>query len=75
MRALPKDFSADKNTYSIGDQYMFGNALLIKPVTEYMYNTPPQISHLIPPVVFKTNDGKNGIHTIRFLYYKNININ
>lgn len=61
MRALPKDFSADKNTYSIGDQYMFGNALLIKPVTEYMYNTPPQISHLIPPVVFKTNDGKNGI--------------
>ena len=61
MRALPKDFSADKNTYSIGDQDMFGNALLIKPVTDYMYNTPPQISQLIQPVVFKTNDGKNGI--------------
>lgn len=35
MRALVMDFSQDKNVLSIGDQFMFGPALLINPVTEY----------------------------------------
>ncbi|MBN1559619.1 glycoside hydrolase family 31 protein, partial [candidate division KSB1 bacterium] len=34
MRALCMDF-ADENTLNIGDQFMFGPALLINPVTEY----------------------------------------
>ena len=35
MRALVMDFSRDKNVLNIGDQFMFGPALLINPVTEY----------------------------------------
>ena len=35
MRALVMDFGGDKNVLSIGDQFMFGPALLINPVTEY----------------------------------------
>ena len=37
MRALPFDFRADSATYDIADQYMFGPALLVNPVTEPMY--------------------------------------
>ena len=36
LRALPFDFRADPRTYDIRDQYMFGPALLINPVTRPM---------------------------------------
>ncbi len=36
MRGLIMDFPTDKNVQNIGDQYMFGNALMISPVYEYM---------------------------------------
>ncbi len=35
MRALIMDFGYDKNVLSIGNQFMFGPALLINPVTKY----------------------------------------
>jgi len=35
MRALVMDFGYDKKVFNIGNQYMFGPALLINPVTEY----------------------------------------
>ena len=35
MRALVMDFGNDKNVSGIADQFMFGPALLINPVTEY----------------------------------------
>jgi alpha-D-xyloside xylohydrolase len=35
MRALVMDFNHDKKVLGIGDQFMFGPALLINPVTEY----------------------------------------
>lgn len=35
MRALVMDFGSDRNVLNIGDQFMFGPALLINPVTEY----------------------------------------
>ena len=37
MRALPFDFRSDEKTYDIGDQYMFGPAFLVNPVTWPMY--------------------------------------
>ena len=35
MRALMMDFGTDENVLNIGDQFMFGPALLINPVTQY----------------------------------------
>lgn len=35
MRGLAMDFGKDQNVLSIGDQYMFGGALMICPVYEY----------------------------------------
>jgi alpha-D-xyloside xylohydrolase len=61
MRGLPMDFTADKKTYSIDDQFMFGPAIMVCPVTEYMYHHPPEQSVLIEPQFFRTNDGKPGI--------------
>lgn len=67
MRGLPMDFSSDHKTYNIDDQFMFGPSIMACPVTEPMYHTPPQSSVLVSPEVFKTNDGKQGLHT---KYYK-----
>jgi alpha-D-xyloside xylohydrolase len=33
LRALPFDFRSDPATYDISDQYMFGPALLVNPIT------------------------------------------
>jgi alpha-D-xyloside xylohydrolase len=35
IRALVMDFGADKRTWGIADEYMFGPALLVAPVTSY----------------------------------------
>ncbi|MGD0251214.1 MAG: TIM-barrel domain-containing protein [Verrucomicrobiota bacterium] len=35
MRALVMDFRADTNVFDIGDEYLFGPALLVNPVTAY----------------------------------------
>ncbi len=37
MRALVFDFMEDENTHNISDQFMFGPAFLVNPVTEAMY--------------------------------------
>ena len=39
MRGLQMDFGTDKNVLNIGDQYMFGNALMVCPVYEYKART------------------------------------
>ncbi len=41
MRALVMDFGYDEKVLNIGDQYMFGPALLINPVTEYKTRKRP----------------------------------
>jgi alpha-D-xyloside xylohydrolase len=35
MRALVMDFEADKRVWGIGDEYLFGPAFLVAPVTQY----------------------------------------
>jgi len=40
LRALPFDFRSDPATYDISDQFMFGPALLVNPVTKPMYYGP-----------------------------------
>lgn len=44
MRALTFDFRTDKNVYSIPDQYMFGPAFLVNPVTQQLYSGPKAIT-------------------------------
>ena len=61
MRGLPMDFSNDKKTYSIDDQYMFGPSIMVCPVTTYMYYHPPGHSVLVGPKYFETPDGKPGL--------------
>jgi len=38
MRGLPMDFPDDQNVYEIGDQYLFGPAIMVKPVTHEMFH-------------------------------------
>ena len=74
MRGLPMDFSNDKKTYSIDDQFMFGPSLMICPVTEYMYHRPPGKSVFVTGSHFKTKDGKPGLLAKYYkdIYYKNL---
>jgi alpha-D-xyloside xylohydrolase len=67
MRGLPMDFSTDRETYSVNDQYMFGPSLMVCPVTEYMIHRPPEASTLIGPEFFRTKEGKPGL---KASYYK-----
>ncbi len=62
MRGLPMDFTEDKETYSIGDQFMFGPGIMVCPVTEYMIHRPPENSILIGPEHFRTKEGKRGLN-------------
>jgi len=41
MRALIMDFAADKNTHNVGDQYLFGPALMVCPVYIYKATSRP----------------------------------
>jgi alpha-D-xyloside xylohydrolase len=40
---------------------MFGPAIMVSPVTEYMYHRPPEQTIPITPDVFRTKDGKPGL--------------
>lgn len=61
MRGLPMDFARDRRTYSIDDQFMFGPAFLVCPVTDYMLHRPPEDSILIGPEHFRTPDDRRGL--------------
>ncbi len=41
MRALVMDFPADEKAHDISDQYMFGPAFLVSPITEYKSRSRP----------------------------------
>jgi alpha-D-xyloside xylohydrolase len=66
MRGLPMDFAGDHKTYSIDDQYMFGPAIMVSPVTKYMYHRPPEDGVLVAADNFKTKDGKPGLNVTYF---------
>jgi alpha-D-xyloside xylohydrolase len=61
MRGLPMDFPSDSRTFNIGDQFMFGPAIMVCPVSQYMYYRPPEPSILISSEYFQTPDGKPGL--------------
>jgi alpha-D-xyloside xylohydrolase len=61
LRGLPMDFPADRATYSVADQFLFGPALMVSPVTEYQLHRPPEPSVPVAPAHFRTPDGKPGL--------------
>lgn len=67
MRGLPMDFNSDEQTFDTDDQFMFGPAMMICPVTEFMYYHPPEPSVPVGPEYFRTRDGKSGLNA---RYYK-----
>jgi len=61
LRGLPMDFPADRGTHGVADQFLFGPALMVSPVTEYQLHRPPEPSVLVPAASFRTPDGKPGL--------------
>lgn len=48
LRALPMDFPQDSKVTDMGSEYMFGPALLVRPVTEAQYVTRPDKNVPVP---------------------------
>jgi len=61
MRGLAMDFPGDRKTHTIADQFLFGPAFMVSPVTEYQRHRPPEDSVLVTPGHFRTADGKPGL--------------
>jgi len=66
MRALAFDFNDDANVHNIDNQYMFGQAFLVRPVTEKMYFEKNYLGELIQDNVFYDKNGKQGALTTEF---------
>jgi alpha-D-xyloside xylohydrolase len=62
MRGLPMDFANDQKTFAIADQFMFGPAVMVCPVTDYMLHRPPEKSVLVTRNYFQTADGQPGLN-------------
>jgi len=63
MRGLSFDFASDNNVYNIDDQFRFGPALLVNPVTKAMYCrwVEEDEGSIIPTGNLLSQDGKPGL--------------
>ena len=68
MRGLPMDFTGDRRTFSIGDQFMFGPSIMVCPVTKPMYFFSDYDGVDITPDHFYSPDGKE--HGARLDIYR-----
>ena len=67
MRGLMMDFPDDRRTHEIADQYMFGKAMMVKPVTRAMYSIPDGlITEIIPSENLRDRDGEPGLTATYF---------
>jgi alpha-D-xyloside xylohydrolase len=60
MRALAFDFANDANVYNIDNQFMFGPAFLVRPVTEKMYFEKNYLGDLLQNNDLFDKSGKQG---------------
>ncbi len=60
MRGLPLAFPNDTSVYGIGNQFMFGDALMACPVTENFYYRSSMKGNVIDPEYFYSEDGTRG---------------
>ena len=61
MRALPMDFPDDLAARKLDDEFMFGPALLVHPVTRPMFHVGDAPATTIPAAVLSTPDGSPGV--------------
>ncbi len=66
MRGLPMDFPADTTARKTGDEYMFGPAFLVAPVTEKMYFEKNYTGEVIPSSALYDDKGQKGSLSVRF---------
>jgi alpha-D-xyloside xylohydrolase len=66
MRALAFDFNDDPNVYNIDNEYMFGPAFLVRPVTEKMYFEKNYLGELIGKENLFSKNGVPGSLTTEF---------
>lgn len=66
MRGLAFDFNDDPNVYNIDNQYMFGPAFLVRPVTEKMYYERNYLGDVIEKEYLYDKKGKSGGLTAEF---------
>lgn len=60
MRPLAFDFRLDKNVFNVDDQFMFGPAFMVNPVTETKFHKSPGNAQTIPSSVL-FSDGQHGL--------------
>lgn len=61
MRGLPMDFPDDPKARRLEDQFMFGPALLVHPVTRAMHRTGTPPPPAIPAEALQTPEGRPGV--------------
>lgn len=61
MRGLPMDFPADKKARRLDDEFLFGPAFLVHPVTTPFLHASDPPPATVPSEVLQTPDGKPGI--------------
>jgi len=61
MRGLPMDFPDDPRARKIDDEFLFGPAFLVHPVTRALLHAGAPPATTVPDEVFQTPDGKPGI--------------
>ena len=66
MRGLAFDFNDDPNVYDIDNEYMFGPAFLVRPVTEKMYFEKNYLGEVIGKENLFNENGKPGSLTTEF---------
>jgi alpha-D-xyloside xylohydrolase len=66
MRGLPMDFPDDRGIRAIDDEYLFGPAFLVHPITRAMYHVSAPPPATIPTEALQTPDGKPGIEVEYF---------
>lgn len=66
MRGLAFDFNDDPNVYNIDNQYMFGPAFLVRPVTEKMYYEKNYLGEVIGKENLFNRKGEPGSLTTEF---------
>ena len=66
MRGLPMDFPDDQKARKIDDEFMFGPAFLVHPITRPIYRAGVPAATTIPATALSTRDDKPGLEVEYF---------